>query len=689
MKKLQKVKLFPHFLFSPRIMEKILCAFAAAFLIFLSIPRLFYPSMHMDESLYIGATQRILNGDLFLSKFWFDKFFATPIMLALGILIGGENQVGFRLAALVCSVYTIYVILTMIVEMGENIITSLAMFLFALGILLSPFMIFYHVSSFTDPFLLLFLVLFARSLYRAIKHSGDQSRNHLTTSYHYFAIASLFKLSSLMWSPMLVGFWYLKGGIAGIKNGIKDFFYTTKWWMIVGTCYTLANPEKLAPLLWFKALGKRTDSTLWQKGILWVGKIGDIFQNYYFAICFFLILSFFLFFTYIQYRKSGKNYQLSVVLFLFNFPFILHVVGLWLSGAGIFERYLYILIPQGIFVIAISSLKSVPGGKLKTITHIGLGCIGLLMILDSGISNKDFVNRLPPPSFGRHLYQIRDETLTNAIVHNNKLLWYLYPFDRLGTTLNACDRSECFEEARLGRTPFAPQYWLRTNSSLETNIIRPSPQCKNSTCRSKKHTLNLTDTLTIEKFKESLRISGWADSISMNLENSQSEQDTLDRYWMTSPSIKNSLKITTKVFPLIGKKDIFINGRIVLLNNPLSKARFGVGRWVLAFRIEEVRITKIKQNFVDIIPLLFKGYTIPISPINLPASDSIHEMIISLKLQRKDTNDSLDIEFISLKNRYLSSTNKKWDSRIRVCPSTYEISSGLANSRLIKFNYQI
>jgi hypothetical protein len=601
----------------------------------------------MDESLYIAAALRILGGDLILNSFWFDKFFITPVTLAMGILIGGENQIGFRLSALGCSAYATYIITNWILKNTSTWMIRISMILLALGVWFSPFMLFYHVSSFTDSFLLLFLLLFTFQLHRAALSEENRS-TYERRSYHFFAVAALFKLSALMWSPVFAGYWFLTGGFKKVKRGIIDFLKTSKWWIAAGLAYSLANPEKLAPVLWFKGLGKGAIPPLGDRAIVWVEKALRIFPAFWTSAIFFtLIISLLAFLFWIYRRKSEKEFR--IVIFMFAMPVTAHVIGLWLSGAATFDRYLYIVLPQMIlFFVAGSNLISSLFKKpwLLPCYSFIIGFLGIGLLSFSGISYQYLANQLPTQSFGRTVFFVRDALPNHATVHNKSLLWYLYPFDRNGTISKACDRRDCMERERLGREPYGNQYWLSTNDDLSSVALKLKiPACDSNLCTQIVREFRTDIFVSESQIRESLRLKNWAERVEVNLVTQgrlMSDED-----WVDIPGPEAKILVTTKNLPILGSQTLQINGKIILLNNDFAAKRFGSGRWTAALEIREMKISGNPHNFVDVTPILYGSYIIPLAPLDLPSDQSMHEMITNLDM----LGDVLNVQVIKRSNQ--------------------------------------
>jgi len=588
----------------------------------------------MDESLYVGAALRILQGDIFLTKYWFDKFFLTPFVLSLGILVGGETQIGFRLAALVTSLLSIYITITWIADLAGKIFDQFVALILAAGILLLPFMIFYHVSSFTDPFLYLFLVLFSRSLYRAAVDPA-KSVVHTRRAYHYFAVASLFKLSSLMWSPMLLGFWIWRSGPRGIKRGVGEFFQTTKWWIAAGVLYSLANPDKLGPILWFKHLGGGTKAQgLWSRGAEWIAKSSIPFDSGGLSFGFFLLVFSVTAGAVAVTWKRKRWGQDRFYLLVFIAPFWLHVIGLWLSGAATFPRYFYILLPQGVVAVAASlhilSTVSMASWAARLFT-VGLG----LCLFSSGLSYKSLAAYLPPTAFGRALFQMRDEASSGAVVHNDSLSWYLYPFNHNGRIRNACARPECFVEQRLGRRPFGSQYWLKTSQDPKLALVQAIPGCngdKGCGVVARDYTVALTHLLDEPTIREKLRLGGWAKAVAIRVIQPNFVAAAAEG-WIASPSLDVAISVTPVKHQGIDIGNLQISAQLVFLDSRFAQADLGPGRWIAALRLKKIELSGGTTNFVDLAPLLYQSYVIPLGAVDIPARDPVHEMVSAVSLE--------------------------------------------------------
>ncbi len=576
--------------------------------------RAFYPSLHGDESLYVGAAQHILSGDIFLSDYWFDKPFLGPFLIAIGILLTGPHAFGFHLAGFLASIASSFIFISWIKDvLGKEIskYTSYILQILSLLVFLSPFMIFYHASAFLEPFLLFFLLLSGRSLYANMNPAR---------AYKNFTLAILSKQSP-MWAPFLVGYWFLQYGLNGIKYGLKEFWQQTKYLWFLGLFFTLTTPEKLAPIsLFSKFLSKKSGPVshlnFGDRFLEWMQTFNSLFVYSFLSWgLFFLVLisSYFILKDSLRNRNS-KNF------FLIFLPFWIHLLGLILSGITVSDRYVYILIPQ-LLLLIVAGFTYVEKHSINLFRFLNLYSIILslffLSIFNFHSLDLFIKKHLPSREWGRELYQIAEELPKNSVIHNDKLLWYLQPYAD-SSIRNSCDDKSCYESEQIGRFPYFKQYRLLSEDSGESSYLR---QVYIRNLSQKTYDINLEKLLSEEHLRRSLRLGPWVKSFEIELAEKLSEKNSENFFWHKIPSQKIILKITTK-FPPWFVQSFDLDGELTINQGSKAELYAGKDRWVLGLRLHH-----------DLIPFLYKGYFIPLGPIDAPAHVHTHSMLSAMTIE--------------------------------------------------------
>lgn len=642
----------------------------------LGLVRAVHPSLHMDESLYLGASLHMLHGDPLLTTYWLDKIPFASILMIPGILTAGENSLGFHLSGLIAGVAGVLVAQSLVRNiLGRSFSSALAQ-IFYLAINVAPFMIFHHASAFTDPFLLLFLLLFLRATWLCLESSDNRIKiAYEKKAYVYFTLGLLVKFAAIMWTPVLIGFWLLRYGPRWWQYGPRRLAYTGRYLWLGSILYMLANPGKLAPILWFSALWSKDPGTP-QHNILrtfidrmvgWIRLFTDVFgPNQIWAILFFMILaisSATLWRVVQAIRPSPPKspsawYEFihkapphgSRFVLLFLLPFWAHAFGLCLSGASLFSRYLYILVPQLALAIVFGSRllhqkaqahsPGQTGRLLRMVAHAGVAvtAITALLIL---ISSFDFerqwlyvTHTTTAPESGRELYKIRDELPRQSVIHHDSRLWFLHPFVISPGIRTACQDPSCLADAQIGRAPFDRQYSLIESPDhrlWEVRHLEPR-----STDQGPFHFMPLTsqvlelpikEFLTENRTRRTLRIFGWAQEVAWNLDTCHacdtSHMPTVPELppWIAAqplPEIPATLTVSIKSsgHPYL-PTTLHMKGHWTLTRGVAANPYAGEERWVLAFRLEHVHLGRSNVDLVDVAPIIYGSYIVPFGPLDI------------------------------------------------------------------------
>lgn len=614
----------------------------------IALPRLFYPGLHMDEGFYIGAAQRILHGDIFLRDYWFDKLFLGPFLIALGIAIAGPNPVGFHLMGMVCSIVSLFALLSwlkMVFGPRPHVKSIVIMVLLAIAIFIQPFMMLHHASAFTDPLLLMFLLLFGKNVYRAsivLKDAGTPYARH---AYYYFAFATLCKTASPMWAPVLVGFWWLQSGWKYLIVEAKRFFFLTRYLWFVALLFTLTNPKKLAPFLWFQNLfdGSKEGSgqTLWARLEGWVGLFHNLFGPPWLSwgiLAAALVTSI----AAAADLRAKKHRPIDFVLIIL--PFWLHLLGIFISGARIYSRYLYILMPQLILVLGLG-LKYWDAATYRRFIH-PLGLIAALVLACGFVervrspANYDdlYVENLPSREIGRTIAQASDLP-EGAVIHHPDLLWYLHPYVFGGAYKTSGNTTEHFVATQRGRVPFFEQYYLRSDPAQWYQVALkqcPGMPAEIGALREQIYAVDIHDLVSPAALASALhlrsQVKHWTiapEACVGCAQDAPALSTPQDPCWLRWQSLAGAgLRINATLnVPggLAWMEDLEVVGTLVAIKG--TDARLNLG-----LRLEQISFGPWAPNLVDVAPLLFHGYLVPLGLLDLPtAANQVSGAVVDLR----------------------------------------------------------
>ena len=518
-------------------------------LIFLAfgLYRAFYPSLHMDEGYYLGAALRILKGDLFLTGYAFDKIPLAPYLMIPGILIAGENPLGFHLSGLIASWVGFLSALGLITRLCRSWLATLVAQFFYLLLNLLPFMVFQHGSSLTDPFLLMFLLLFLSAAQRCLSDANEITRRRYENhAYHFFSLALATKFQALMWLPCLLGFWFLRFGVAEKKAWLGTSFLrlwkVLRWYAALALVFMLTSPTKFAPISWFSHLfrkeTKSTDNSLlsifWTRSFEWLQTAQTVLGASWVSWIFVSLAIFISVRLMVRAKRSGlKRKELTsdmILTGLVVIPFWCYAGGLVLSGATVFSRYLYCLTP--LFVLLL--IAGFPGRervfrpsrwkfyeRIAYMGLLGIGAYGLLSEAGSLPKQKAFmISETLPPETGRLFFKIRDQLPRGSWIHNESRLWWLHPFTLAANLRPSCMEDRCCQEAQIGRCPFDKQFRLMEMGDGHVELEQALPQ----NCPGPGHPplaaqqkrlgdLSMFSVLNENLLRSALRIGPWAESV--------------------------------------------------------------------------------------------------------------------------------------------------------------------------------
>ena len=472
------------------------------FLFFQLIVMALHPSFHLDEAYYVGASLKILSGDLFLTNHGFDK----PIFQALwpipGIIFGGEHLIGLRLSAIAASLIAFFSLLASFAQ-SLNAKQALIYLLILTALFSSPFTIPYLGSSMGEPFLLLCFVFFFKYYLRSF---FTESEGNDQLIYIWYALALCTKQSAMMWAPMLLPlFLYkLQQNQWNFKQLIREIFYRSKWVFFIFLLFQALNKKKFAAILWFGELKKdKGAQSLFEHLSFWTESFFNLWHKPIGIIISLILVGYLghvIYKNVILFKKIARDYlhikwdfkDPRIDLFLFALPPLLHFLGISLANASHYERYLFILLPQ-VFLIFI---------RIAYISKNIILPLGFAALF-GGVTIFNFFQDPTPlhPSKKKGLLvqQIKDVLTPDSFIHT-KLKWDLYPI-KYNFNHTTCITEKCIEIQRKGAGFFKSQFYTNIPTG---ELMRVVPS------EGKLRKVNISEDMAkvIQSFEDKIRISG-------------------------------------------------------------------------------------------------------------------------------------------------------------------------------------
>jgi len=593
-----------------------------------SLPYLFLPNISMDESYYLGAALKVLNNDFFLTTYKFDKPFLISWLLSPGILMFGENYLGFRIPGLLFTLGCIFYIYKILKQVNSNTIFILPIIS---TLFISPFYLEHTISAYTEPFLLFFLL---GMLNYSLKFYKLGVNKDLHKSYLFFFLATFTKFSSIMWGPILL-FTYLakKKSPYKIKNIVSEaklFLYCGLPIIIPGLLYLITNKKKLSPVTWlFINLFVNNGDTDANKISslfrfeFWISALGKTLGNSS------IIITLIVVFASIYLIIKKKSVNTTMFGFLFLSPMVMHYFGLIASGAPLFTRYYFIFIPQILFVVIFFPTESLLRDKYSIPLKMAILSIMLIPNIASFLPE---IKSTSSRTYSMISEELLDETL---VLHNKANVWETRPFLQKNYLQFYCFDKPCQEEAQIGRNNISNQFLLTRDNKNEPLLLK-------SLNDRKKHIKDLTiENIDKEifKFLKTLRLrkSRYEISYQIKSETNYDLHNTFHELNGLPISINLVRKKSNKglIKKLVGEKSkIQINGRLVIANGPRVQHYWGDIN-ALGIRIESLRLSGIDYNFVDLAPVIWKGYFIPFIPVDIRTKNYD---ILSINATNKELN---------------------------------------------------
>lgn len=432
----------------------------------------FHPTMHVDESLYVGAATQFLSGDILLRDYWFDKPFMLFFSIIPGILIFGSNSLGFCFSGIVCSTIA-FSHFQHTLSKNKELLTVILTALF----FINPFHLSYLSSSMAEPFLLLSLCLFFKHYFSYLK---NRNRESLDRAYIWFALSLCVKQSPMMIAPVFIGLFLFeeKFSLKRLIYEIKYFFSKTKYIWILALTYQLTNKTKFASITWFQKLtNQKVEYSFFEHISYWSKHFFLTQRSAPFAIIALVSLLVFTILT-IKRVKSlnispltkefysiNKFSDARVDLLIFILPLLLHFVGISLSNVKHIDRYLFLFnIQMYIVLIHFYSMQSIKAKRLIT--------IALTIVLAWNLFNFTREELAPQVSKGEALMRSR-YIIPEKSVLNTHFKWNLYPYYQ-DVFIDSCYSKKCLNSFRNNLDLQTEQFFLEREKPFYLFKILPS-----------------------------------------------------------------------------------------------------------------------------------------------------------------------------------------------------------------------
>ena len=655
-----------------------------------ALPRALYPSLHMDESYYFGAALHFLRGDIFLNNYSFDKPFLNFMALVPGILIAGRNAFGSHFSGF-CFFLVAFVLCTQLcLRIAKSIqTTQIADFkgrvpgvwqpLFTATIVFlvtclfcSPVFIAYGPGAFAEPFLLVALLAMFHALWNT---SQDLNSPRFKRGIFFFCIAICIKPTALLWSPVLLMSAFRRSDSAIASKGItlkhllsdcfataRSILHTGRWLFALALFYMLTGPQKLIPfkLVIEGFLGGKTSgsgSAFGRSPVDRLSMVSDFVNHSLFpashsSAALLMLMMAVAASTTLVWTKRNKELMLLVA------PFWIHFFALILTRGGLFDRYLFILVPQWLFLIVaflavVPSLWASKKPQKRTLLFwtvpfivgaASFGFVAVSFLQLTSVVDQRWKAALPTPAWGRLFDQLAHELPRGSVVHHHNLKWYLEPATAQAAFRLSCLEMSCMQKERIGRAANFVQFIVKGSPEkdpsgqvllMSKSIHSKSDVEQGDTAQSSASAIVRqvaeTAALSPDTFQQALRFKGrWKlEGFGMNVNEGRV---TLSVSHSVACAVTRALSFLDTFHKTECKIELTASGLLTLTSGYLAEQTLGPqeqssNRWLLGWRLDSFRngnLTSAHQDsfLLDLVPQLYKSYTLPLSPIEAPPLQS-------------------------------------------------------------------
>lgn len=601
---------------------------------------LIYPSFHMDESYYIGAAIRVLEGDLFLTTYKFDKPFLNALWYIPGILIAGDNALGFRLSALIATGFGLWWLSKIFLCIFEKQ-TSRSHYwslVFAFLFYQSPLVNSYTLSAFAEPYLL--ALLFGALYYWS--HQKDKR-----ISYMFFSAAFFTKFTGLLWAPIYLFSIDWRRPLVGLSKETQYLLKAAWPIFILGLFYTLTNAKKFGFLSMVKqnTIDNAGRISTWQALSFWSEKTFYAVSDVPLVSCVIVCMFFLGLVGCVQDLRAGKwklssissgNFYLRLILP----PLVCILIVYLLLNVSLYNRYVLLFFPFVFFMAfrGVEFLTTLFRSKSSMVLRSRLFELQLLIIafvLSLNLLEGVRVAEKQPAENGRLLSSLSHE-LKNGPVHNPGLAWDFAPYFASHFKTKSCVSTECLMAERLGVGLLGEQMIVRFGSQpgrvVEIEKI-PYKFGVNDSCQLTSEIVPMS-TVTVDKiaqtFLRKIRLKKYK-THKLKYESSADYEAIFDGVYNWNSDLQDisiTVDLKTEKIPklilnrLNDRVAIHFTGKLVVTASDFANRSEVYSKLFIGLRLNEIRIDGLQANLVDLAPVIYKSYLVPIMPLNEAIEDA-------------------------------------------------------------------
>lgn len=564
------------------------------------------PSLHVDESYYIGAARKILSGDFLLTTFAFDKLFLPPFVLTPGILLWGENVLGFRFSGLLLLAASFVVLEKLFVEyyrrthaspthMIHHVLATVSAFAF----LALPTVLQHEASAMTEPALVFFLSLSALFLVRK-PSSGAWAVP--------WTLAAFAKMSAVMWLPL---FLFAELFIANERPGAlpQKYWKRTKWWWLAAAVFMLFNRKKFAALTWFSHLGKNQNQPtgFLQRTSFWLETVQS--QAFGFGGVLLLAMVITAVASVLFFRRDKSN-TANLWIFAAAISPILHFVGLPLSGAPLYERYAITIWP--LIILGLIGTHAVAKQSGRRIGKFATVALSSLVVVLGLLAARAQSLPLEPNVIGRVFEQAAQIIPSGARVFSS-LLWELYPYESPDWLREMCENSDCVGRKSPWRNSKVSYKISRNDSGAIAFTSDDLLDSNGAHCEAEQveiPSVTLTSTI-VDSLRSELRLKNPGSIADLNVDKLTAGEKKISLIQDFGVGLGSHFRISDKNF------ELEVSGIFTVI--PSFDQRVSETDPGLVFVVQNVTSVKpYRLDLTDVLALVWKKRVLRISRLNMP-----------------------------------------------------------------------
>jgi hypothetical protein len=402
----------------------------AAYILLSTFPLLFEPYIQVDEGYYLGAARRIIQGDLLLQGYSFDKPFLLSLLPIPGMLLFGSQPLGFRVVPFLFHLASGILFVRLLRKVG---MTGLFALLLGGALYSLPIMRSHGASALCEPYLNFFSVLLMNAF---VSESSTRVLSRV------FFLGFFTKFSFALFFPLL--FSRIR------KEGLSSFLRPALPIFILAFLYMIANPIKFGSITWFNHFFADRHSDPLLSRIL--SRFSMVVQA--FGVENFLPIAAATFWMIYRRVRFGRHAPVLGTIFL------LHLFVFLFMGAAFFQRYVVQVLPLSFLLLAYL-FSGQAGALLDRISlgiKFGLSAVLLLGVSRHGVESVAFAEE--KNEFGRMLSVYGSEINFQGAWVQDDSLWFTAPY-RNRNLVTGCTTEECAKEVRASHPLFEKGYQFR------------------------------------------------------------------------------------------------------------------------------------------------------------------------------------------------------------------------------------